>query len=90
VWFDEELAELEVSRIEHFLAGGPCDLVIVVGTTVSFDYVRDWIVRGAGVSGVVVDVNPDESQVTRQFQQRGWHVRERAGDALPAVVRALS
>src|SRR5262249_12628462 len=43
VWFDEELPEAEVEHIDHFLAEGPCDLVLVVGTTAVFDYVRDWI-----------------------------------------------
>jgi len=90
VWFDEELPQPELRRIERFLAAGACDLVIVVGTTASFDYVQDWIARAAGARGLVIDVNPEKSEVSQRFPERGWHVRGRAGDVLPAIERALS
>jgi NAD-dependent deacetylase len=90
VWFDEELPEAEVEHVDQFLAAGPCDLVLVVGTTAVFDYIRDWIQRGAGKEGLVIDVNPDTSPLTGAFPERAWHVREQAGVAVPEVARSLS
>jgi len=90
VWFDEELPEAEVERVDRFLAQGPCDVVLVVGTTASFDYVRDLIERAAGKSGLVIDVNPDTSHVTDAFPERAWHLREPASLALPEVARSLT
>jgi len=90
VWFDEEVPPAEVERIDHFLAHGPCDLVLVVGTTAAFDYVRDWIERAAGKEGLIIDVNPDRSPVTNAFPERAWHLREQAGLAVPEVARSLS
>jgi NAD-dependent deacetylase len=85
VWFDEELPRGEVERVEAFLAQGPCALVLVVGTTVSFDYIRSWALRAAGADGLIVDVNPEESVLQRLEPKRVLHLRERAGTALPAL-----
>jgi NAD-dependent protein deacetylase/lipoamidase len=90
VWFDEELPDVEVEHVERFLAEGSCDLVLVVGTTAAFDYVRDWIERAAGKEGLVIDVNPEMSAVVGAFPERAWHLREQAGLAVPEVVHSLS
>ena len=89
VWFDEELPETELDHINRFLADGPCGLVLVVGTTASFDYVRDWIERATGKEGLVIDVNPEASPVTGVFPERVWHLREPAGLAVPELARSL-
>src|SRR5216117_1572751 len=36
VWFGEQLLSNEVQRVENYLAGGACDIVIVAGTTAMF------------------------------------------------------
>src|SRR5207249_3233668 len=45
VWFGEQLSRNELARVEDFLDGGACDIVIVAGTTATFGYVVDWALR---------------------------------------------
>jgi NAD-dependent SIR2 family protein deacetylase len=45
VWFGEQLDPRKIDMVENYLAGGPCDFVIVIGTTAFFGYIVDWAVR---------------------------------------------
>ena len=51
VWFGEQLDSDKIDMVERFLDGGPCDLVIVAGTTATFGYIIDWAVRGRAGRG---------------------------------------
>ena len=86
VWFDEELPAKEVARIEAYLDRGPCDLVLVVGTSGRFDYVVDWAARAKGDHGRLIEVNPKPSGLTHLADA---HIRGRASLALPAVAASL-
>src|SRR4029077_6836167 len=55
VWFGEQLDAAKIDIVENFLAGGPCDLVIVIGTTALFGYIVDWSVRARGGSGQLIE-----------------------------------
>jgi NAD-dependent deacetylase len=82
VWFGEQLPWKELQRVENFLDGGACDLVIVAGTTATFGYIIDWALR-ASRGGELVEVNPEETPLSR-FATR--LVREPAAIALPHIV----
>ena len=86
VWFGEQLPWNEVLRVETFLDSGPCDFVIVAGTTATFGYIIDWALRGNRDGGHLIEVNPDETQLSR-FATR--LVREPAAIALPRIVDEL-
>ena len=47
VWFGESLDLQQIARVENFLDAGPCDYVLVIGTTALFGYIVDWALRGA-------------------------------------------
>jgi NAD-dependent deacetylase len=84
VWFDEENDENDEKRIEEFLAEKPCDLVLVIGTTATFDYIRRWALQAAACGAWFLEINPEESKVSRFAH----HIlRERAVKALPRVVQ---
>jgi NAD-dependent deacetylase len=83
VWFDEELPQAAVQHVESFLSSGECDLVVVVGTTASFDYIVDWAVAARGKNGRLVDVNTSESTVSSLADE---FIQEPAGIALPKLV----
>ena len=59
VWFGEQLNARDIQRVEAFLHGGQCDLVVTVGTTATFGYILDWVARAASAGGWHVDVNPE-------------------------------
>src|SRR5215475_12168856 len=84
VWFGESLDPKTIQRVDDFLRDGPCDLVLVIGTTAQFGYIVHWTLRAAGRSGTVVEINPDDtglsSVVTCAF-------RERASSALPRIFK---
>jgi NAD-dependent protein deacetylase/lipoamidase len=84
VWFGESLDPATIQRVEHFINRGPCDLVMVVGTTAQFAYLVHWALRAAGSSGMVVEINPDDTELSSVVH---WSVRERASLALPQIFK---
>ena len=58
VWFGEQLSQNELERVEDFLDGGTCDVVIVAGTTATFGYIIDWALRGSRDGAELIEVNP--------------------------------
>jgi NAD-dependent deacetylase len=83
VWFGEQLSRNELERVENFLDGGACDIVIVAGTTATFGYIIDWALRSSRHGAELIEVNPDETPLSR-FATR--LVREPAAIALPRIV----
>jgi NAD-dependent deacetylase len=86
VWFGEQLPWNEVQRVESYLDRGPCDVVIVAGTTATFGYIVDWALRASGDGGELIEVNPEETALSQFATQL---VREPAAIALPQIVDQL-
>jgi NAD-dependent deacetylase len=86
VWFGEQLPWNELQRVESYLQQGPCDYVVVAGTTATFGYVIDWALRASRSGGELIEVNPEETPLS-QFATR--LLRERAAVALPRLVKQL-
>ncbi|HEY2046425.1 MAG TPA: Sir2 family NAD-dependent protein deacetylase, partial [Candidatus Udaeobacter sp.] len=86
VWFGERLHGNELERVEDFLDGGACAVVIVAGTTAMFGYIIDWALRGSRDGAELIEVNPEETPLSR-FATRS--VREPAAIALPRIVNGL-
>jgi NAD-dependent deacetylase len=87
VWFGEQLPRNELERVENFLDGGACEVVIVAGTTATFGYIIDWALRGSRDGAELIEVNPEETPLSR-FATR--LVREPAAIALPRIVDELT
>ena len=83
VWFGEQLPWSEAQRVENFLSCGGCDVVIVAGTTATFGYIIDWALRASRRGGELIEVNPEETPLSR-FATR--LVRDPAAIALPRLV----
>jgi NAD-dependent protein deacetylase/lipoamidase len=86
VWFGEQLPSSELQRVENFLDGGVCDIVIVAGTTATFGYIIDWALRASRDGGQLIEVNPEETQLSQFATQL---VREPAAIALPRIVSQI-
>jgi NAD-dependent deacetylase len=86
VWFGEQLPWHELRRVENYLEDGPCDFVIVAGTTATFGYIIDWALQASRDGGELIEVNPDETPLSQFTTQR---VREPAALALPRIVDEL-
>ena len=87
VWFGEQLPWNEIERVETYLDGGPCDVVIVAGTTATFGYIVDWALRAKRDNSELIEVNPEETPLSRFATQL---VRELAAIALPRIVDGLT
>jgi len=87
VWFGESLPPHEVARVEGFLADGPCDLVLVVGTTALFGYIVRWATDAKGATGRLFEINPEETPVSAIATEA---IRRPAAMALPALVAQLT
>jgi NAD-dependent deacetylase len=86
VWFGESLDSREIERVETYLNGGACDVVIVAGTTATFGYIVDWATRATGRNGRLIEVNPEETSLSQFASER---IREPAGVALPGLVATI-
>jgi NAD-dependent deacetylase len=86
VWFGEQLLLNELERVEDFLDCGACDVVIVAGTTATFGYIIDWALRGSRDGAELIEVNPEETPLSRSATRL---VREPAAIALPRIVDEL-
>src|ERR1700719_937704 len=86
IWFGEQLDPRKIDIAEDFLASGPCDIVLVVGTTATFGYIVDWALRGSGRGGQLIEVNPNETPLSRSPTKS---VREPAAVALPRLVNQI-
>ena len=86
VWFGEQLPWDELQRVENFLDEAACDFALVIGTTATFGYIVDWAVRAIGDSGQLIEVNPEETPLSRFATQL---IREPAAVALPRIVDQL-
>ena len=87
VWFGEQLPCNELERVEDFLDGGACGVVIVAGTTATFGYIIDWSLRASRHGSELIEVNPEETPLS-QFATR--LVREPAAIALPKLVEEFT
>ena len=83
VWFGEQLDSRNIDIVEKFLDGGPCDLVLVIGTTALFGYIVDWALRARGEDGELIEINPDETPISRFATNC---IREPAAIALPRLM----
>jgi NAD-dependent deacetylase len=86
VWFGEQLDLGEVHRVENFLDEGACDFALVIGTTATFGYIIDWALRAIASNGELVEVNPEETSLSRFVTHL---IREPAAVALPRLVDEL-
>ena len=83
VWFGESLPPRELARIATFLARGPCDLVLVVGTTALFGYIVQWAVDAKAPAGRLIEINPDVTPISASATET---IRQPAAVAMPALV----
>ena len=87
VWFGEPLPLRETERVENYLQRDPCGVVIVAGTTATFGYIIDWALRASRGGRELIEVNPEETSLSR-FATR--LVRGPAAIALPRLVDELT
>ena len=85
VWFGEQLDWKKIDLVGHYLTS-PCDVVLVIGTTALFGYIVDWAVRARGDSGELIEINPEETPLSK-FATKS--IREPAAIALPKLVDGL-
>jgi NAD-dependent deacetylase len=86
VWFGEPLPLRDTQRVENYLQRDSCGVVIVAGTTATFGYIIDWALRASRRGGGLIEVNPEETPLSR-FATR--LVRKPAAVALPQIVDSL-
>ncbi len=87
VWFGEGLNPRDVARVDNFVRARPCSTVIVVGTTVAFDYIVHWTRLATAKRARLIEVNPDDSFLAALGAE--W-IRQPAALALPRLVEELA
>jgi NAD-dependent deacetylase len=87
VWFGEQLDPDKIDIVERFLARGRCRYTTVIGTTATFGYIVDWALRASRDGGGLIEVNPEETPLSR-FVTR--FVREPAAIAVPRLVDQIA
>lgn len=85
VLFDEMLPPRAVDALERDFLVDPPDCVLAVGTTALFPYIEAAILQAALRGGHVLEVNPEETVVSKKVSATA---RAPAHEALPALVEA--
>ncbi|MCU1716246.1 NAD-dependent protein deacylase [Pseudomonas sp. 5P_3.1_Bac2] len=85
VLFGEMLGEDSVARLQGEMAKG-FELVICVGTSASFPYIVEPLIRTKQRGGFTVEINPERSAISAQVDIR---IGTKALDAIPALVSHL-
>jgi NAD-dependent deacetylase len=86
VWFGEGLDPREVARVDNYVRARPCSVVIVVGTTIAFDYIVHWTRLAAGRRARLIEINPEDQFLGAIGAE--W-IKEPAASALPRIVDDL-
>ena len=86
VWFGEQLDSRQIERVENYLDRGPCDFVIVAGTTAMFGYIIDWALRARDNVGLLIEVNPNETFLSSFATET---IRQPAAVALPKLIAGI-
>lgn len=87
VWFGESLNPAIIGQVNDFLRPANCGLVLVVGTTATFAYIIDWAIRAKRSGGLLVEINPEETELSAAAD---ISYRERAADILPKLLNFLT
>lgn len=83
VWFGESLPPRAIA--EAFYAAESCDVFLCVGTSALVQPAASLAYRALANRRIVVEINPDETPLTPDAT---CSLRGRAGEVLPALVRA--
>jgi NAD-dependent deacetylase len=87
VLFGEMLPEDKLARIYAELLDNPPDLVISVGTSAMFPYIVQPMLVAASAGKLTIEINPEPTEISDFV---GYHLKAKAGEALPAIAAAIS
>jgi len=83
VWFGEALPAEEYARVDAFLATGPVDMALVIGTSAVFPYIQRWAAIPKHQGAMVIEINPSPA-LPEDLVTVCWPCQ--AGDALPRLL----
>jgi NAD-dependent deacetylase len=87
VWFDEDLPSDACAEIEEYFNNTKIDVVLVVGTEATFDYIRDWALSAKHSGALLVEINPGLTALSDYADVR---LKGNAGVILGEMQRQLS
>jgi len=64
VWFDEDLPAGALSAIEEYYRQRKPEVVLVIGTEATFDYIRSFVQRAKYAGALIVEINPAVTAIT--------------------------
>jgi len=86
VWFDEDIPPAACAEIEAYFRRVKIDMVLVIGTEATFDYIRDWALRAKNSGALLVEINPSETALTPYVDVR---VGGKAGEILAEIEKSV-
>ncbi len=87
VLFGEMLPEDKIARLYAELLDSPPDLVISVGTSAMFPYIVQPMLVAASAGKLTIEINPEPTEISDFV---AFHIKAKAGQALPAIAAALT
>ena len=64
VWFDEDLSATDREQVDKYIQESKIDVVFVIGTYATFDYIRHWALRAKESGALLVEINPDSTALS--------------------------
>jgi NAD-dependent deacetylase len=87
VLFGEMLPGHKLARIQREFYDDPPDVVLIAGTTAVFPYIAEPVVHAARMGRPTIEVNPEPTMLSDLVR---WWLQAPAGDAMPAVLDAVT
>lgn len=87
VLFGEMLPEDKLARLYAELLDNPPDMVISVGTSAMFPYIVQPMLVARMAGKLTIEINPEPTEIS---DFAAFHLKAKAGDALPAIAAALA
>lgn len=91
VWFGETLPSASLERVEDFVAAGPIDLIIVIGTSATVYPAAGYIevAREMGARVAVFNTETPDARSGSVLEKGDWFFQGNAGEVLPAVLEGV-
>ncbi|CAG8216358.1 unnamed protein product [Penicillium salamii] len=89
VWFGEALPEKTMTAVENWIAEGPIDLCLVIGTSSKVYPAAGYVAEARGQGALVAVCNMDPNDTPGELHDGDWFFTGDAGLVVPEILKSV-
>jgi NAD-dependent deacetylase sirtuin 5 len=89
VWFGEALPEKTISAVEKWIAAGPVDLCLVIGTSAKVYPAAGYVQKARSQGARIAVCNMDPRDTPGELRYGDWFFRGDAGVVVPEILKSV-